>query len=181
MRARVRTEFRSVRGSVTRTVAGIVTAPPACWRFGCAVAEERDEKLRRLLVPAGDHTAGDLAISPIHTQLPRRRGFARRACVAEYSGWPKSLDGWPVNRTRSSRAKIYRVQTAVGPRAGAPSLIAAAPPMTAIAAWVTAPATGALSHLARGGSLAAPCRLPKTLNLLNPSRAVRQVMSSKSG
>ncbi len=40
---------------------------------------------------------------------------------------------------------------------------------------------GALSHLARRGSLAAPCRLPKPLNLLNPSRAVRQVMSSKNG
>jgi len=39
----------------------------------------------------------------------------------------------------------------------------------------------ALSHLARRGSLAASCRIPKPLNLLNPSRAVRQVMTSKNG
>jgi hypothetical protein len=39
----------------------------------------------------------------------------------------------------------------------------------------------ALSHLARRGSLAAPCRLAKPLNLLNPSLAVRQVVSSKNG
>ena len=39
----------------------------------------------------------------------------------------------------------------------------------------------ALSHLARRGSLAAPCRLAKSLNLLNPSLTVRQVMSSKNG
>jgi hypothetical protein len=38
-----------------------------------------------------------------------------------------------------------------------------------------------LSHLARRGSLAAPYRLAKPLNLLNPSLTVRQVMSSKNG
>jgi hypothetical protein len=40
---------------------------------------------------------------------------------------------------------------------------------------------GALSHPARRGSLAAPCRLAKPLNLLNPSLTVRQVVSSKNG
>jgi Aldo/keto reductase family len=39
----------------------------------------------------------------------------------------------------------------------------------------------ALSHLARRGSLAAPCRLAKSLNLLNPSLAVRRVVSSRNG
>jgi adenylate cyclase len=38
----------------------------------------------------------------------------------------------------------------------------------------------ALSHLARRGFIAASYRLPKLLNLLNPSSAVRQVMSSKN-
>src|SRR5277367_1896183 len=36
------------------------------------------------------------------------------------------------------------------------------------------------SHLARRGSIAASYRLPKSLNLLNPSPAVRQVMGSKN-
>jgi hypothetical protein len=44
-----------------------------------------------------------------------------------------------------------------------------------------APETRALSHPARRGSLAAPCRLATPLNLLNPSLAVRQVVSSKNG
>jgi hypothetical protein len=39
----------------------------------------------------------------------------------------------------------------------------------------------ALSHPARRGSLAAPCRLAKPLTLLNPSLTVRQVVSSKNG
>jgi hypothetical protein len=39
----------------------------------------------------------------------------------------------------------------------------------------------ALSHLARRGSIAAPCRLAKPLNLLDQSLAVRQVVSSKNG
>src|ERR1700722_19914396 len=39
----------------------------------------------------------------------------------------------------------------------------------------------AFSHLARGGSLAAPRRLAKPVNLLNPSLAVRQVVSSRNG
>jgi len=39
----------------------------------------------------------------------------------------------------------------------------------------------ALSHLARKGSLAAPCRLTKPLNLLNPSLVLRQVVSSRNG
>jgi chaperonin GroEL (HSP60 family) len=39
----------------------------------------------------------------------------------------------------------------------------------------------ALSHLARRGSLASPYRLAKSLNLLNPSLAVRQVVSSRNG
>jgi hypothetical protein len=43
-------------------------------------------------------------------------------------------------------------------------------------------ATGSLrGHLARRGSLAAFCRLAKPLNLLNPSLAVGQVVSSKNG
>jgi hypothetical protein len=41
--------------------------------------------------------------------------------------------------------------------------------------------TRALSHPARRGSLAAPCRLAKPLNLLNQSLPVRQVGSSKNG
>jgi hypothetical protein len=41
--------------------------------------------------------------------------------------------------------------------------------------------TRALSHPARRGSLAAPCRLAKPLNLLNQSLSVRQVVSSKNG
>ena len=47
--------------------------------------------------------------------------------------------------------------------------------------WNEKAAGKALSHLARRGSLAAPYRLAKSLNLLNPSLAVRQVVSSKNG
>ena len=42
----------------------------ACWRFECGVAEEHDEnQLFRLSVPSGDHSPGDLALSPVHAQL----------------------------------------------------------------------------------------------------------------
>src|SRR5271157_4788178 len=59
---------------------GIVTAPAACWRFECGVAKEHGEnQLLRISVPSGDHSPGDLALSPVHAQLSRRRGFARRA------------------------------------------------------------------------------------------------------
>jgi NAD(P)-dependent dehydrogenase (short-subunit alcohol dehydrogenase family) len=61
-------------------VDGIVTALAACWRFERGVAEGHDEnQLFRISVPSRDHSPGDLALSPVHPQLSRRRGFARGA------------------------------------------------------------------------------------------------------
>ena len=59
-------------------------------RFGLAVplanrSQEDDEnQLQRLPVSARDHPAGDLALSQVHVELPRRRGVAggtRHRCV----------------------------------------------------------------------------------------------------
>jgi exodeoxyribonuclease III len=44
------------------------------------VAEGHDEnQLFRISVPTGDHSPSDLALSPVHPQLSRRRGLARGA------------------------------------------------------------------------------------------------------
>src|SRR5208337_2350691 len=51
-----------------------------CHGVGGLVAEEHDEnQLLRISVPSGDHSPGDLALSPVHAQLSRRRRFARGA------------------------------------------------------------------------------------------------------
>src|SRR5271165_6065626 len=51
-----------------------------CHVVGGLVAEEHDEnQLFRISVPSGDHSPGDLALSPVHAQLSRRRRFARGA------------------------------------------------------------------------------------------------------
>ena len=52
------------------TSGGVVTTLASCWRFECGVAEEHDEnQLFRISVPSGDHSPGDLALSPVHAQL----------------------------------------------------------------------------------------------------------------
>ena len=49
---------------------GFVTPPAACWMYVGAVAEGYEEnQLRRISVPARGHRSGDLALSPVHTQL----------------------------------------------------------------------------------------------------------------
>jgi len=49
---------------------GISTALAACWSFECGVAEGHEEnQLFRISVPARGPTPGDLALSPVHTQL----------------------------------------------------------------------------------------------------------------
>jgi putative transposase len=58
-------------------IAGIVTAIRACgprWRFG----SQRDEEnqLQRVQVSSRNHPAGDLALSAVRSELPRRRRFA---------------------------------------------------------------------------------------------------------
>ena len=54
--------------------------PWRCHGVGCLVSEEHAEnQLLRISVPSGDHSPGDLALSPVHPQPARRRGFARRA------------------------------------------------------------------------------------------------------
>jgi hypothetical protein len=51
-----------------------------CHVVGGLVAKEHDEnQLPRISVPSGDHSPGDLALSPVHAQLSRRRKFARGA------------------------------------------------------------------------------------------------------
>jgi hypothetical protein len=55
-------------GETTRE--GFVTPGSACWIWVGAVAEGHEEnQLRRISVPALGHTSGDLALSPVHTQL----------------------------------------------------------------------------------------------------------------
>ncbi len=64
----------------TRAKRGSVTSLPARWFSVRAAAKEHDEnQLRRLRVPARDLSAGDLALSPVHAELSRRRGLARGA------------------------------------------------------------------------------------------------------
>lgn len=41
--------------------------------------ENGKHQLQRLSLSTGDHPAGDLAVSPLHAELPRRRGSAGRA------------------------------------------------------------------------------------------------------
>ena len=51
-----------------------------CHVVGGLVAKEHDEnQLLRISVPSGDHSPGDLALSPVHAQLSRRRRFPRGA------------------------------------------------------------------------------------------------------
>ncbi len=59
------------RGELTHGAATLVAeALAACWRIECGVAEEHDEnQLYRISVPSGDHSPGDLALSPVHAQL----------------------------------------------------------------------------------------------------------------
>src|SRR5580693_8034165 len=59
---------------------GFVTLASACRIYGRGIAKENDEnQLRRVLVPAGDHTTGNMALPPVCAELPRRRRFARGA------------------------------------------------------------------------------------------------------
>src|SRR5450631_4232234 len=37
---------------------------------------DEENQLLRIPVPARDHSTGDLALSPVHAELSRRRGFA---------------------------------------------------------------------------------------------------------
>src|SRR5208283_4853370 len=51
-----------------------------CHVVGGLVAKEHDEnQLLRISVPSGDHSPGDLALSPVHPQLSRRRTCSRGA------------------------------------------------------------------------------------------------------
>src|SRR6267378_3246677 len=58
---------------------GIVTWPgmlPFLWLTGSQQDEEN--QLQRLPIPTCDHSAGDLALPPVHPQLARRRRLAGR-------------------------------------------------------------------------------------------------------
>ena len=49
---------------------GFVTLGSACWIWVVAVAEGHEEnQLRRIPVPAGDHTAGNVALPPDYAEL----------------------------------------------------------------------------------------------------------------
>jgi hypothetical protein len=70
--------FPSRTGSHSRN--GIVTAPAACRSLDGGVAKEHDEnQLLRISFPSCDYSPGDLALSAVHVELPRRRRLARRA------------------------------------------------------------------------------------------------------
>src|SRR3982074_485587 len=58
---------------------GIVTSSGRL-RFLCPPGSQRDEEnqLRRLPIPARDHSAGDLALPPVHAELARCRGLIVR-------------------------------------------------------------------------------------------------------
>ena len=50
--------------------AGLETLSGRCHVVGGLVAKEHDEnQLLRISVPSGDHSPGDLALSPVHAQL----------------------------------------------------------------------------------------------------------------
>src|ERR1039458_1608143 len=67
-------------GSESLPTKGIVTPRRTCGPFGGPVAKgDEENQLRRLPVPARDHSAGDLALSQVHTEPARRRRFARGA------------------------------------------------------------------------------------------------------
>jgi transposase len=60
----------------SNAVEGIVTPTRCCDCFATGVAKERDEnQLRRLPVPARDHSPSDVALPPVHPQPARRRRF----------------------------------------------------------------------------------------------------------
>jgi phosphate/sulfate permease len=58
-------------------VEGIVTSPGKL-RFLWLAGSQQDEEnqLQRLPVPTSDHSAGDLALPPVHLELARRRRLA---------------------------------------------------------------------------------------------------------
>jgi hypothetical protein len=58
------------------TLVGIVTPSRACGRFGRLASQgDAEDQLRRMPIPAGDHSTGDLALSPVRLELSRCRGF----------------------------------------------------------------------------------------------------------
>src|SRR5258708_7268398 len=59
--------------------AGIVTSSGKLW-FLWQLGSQRDEEnqLQWLSLPTSDHSAGDLALPPVHPELARRRRFVGR-------------------------------------------------------------------------------------------------------
>ena len=73
---------------------GVVTALAACWRFECGVAEEHDEnQLFRISVPSGDHSPGDLALSPAR---------AETGLVKLFDGHPEEIESHELEALRIS-------------------------------------------------------------------------------
>ena len=65
---------------VDRAMGGSEEGVGRCHVVCGLVAEGHAEnQLLRIPVPTGDHSPGDLALSPVHPQLSRRRGLARGA------------------------------------------------------------------------------------------------------